>query len=79
MKNIKSLEGTKEGDSGDTLLFRTGCSPAVKTWKLLGVCCCWAKLLTNEELVEKYCCRANGIRREPILRKAGVEVRPLIK
>ena len=69
MKNIKSLEGTKKGDSGDTLLSRTACSLAIKTWKLLGVCCCRAKLLTNEELVEKYCCGANGIRREPVLDK----------
>lgn len=40
---VKSLEGTK-GDSGDALLSRTACSLAIKTWRLLDVCCCRAKL-----------------------------------
>ena len=48
IRNVKSLEGTKKGDSGDALLSRVACSPAIKAWKLLGVCCCQAKLLTNE-------------------------------
>lgn len=45
-RNLKSLEGTKQGDSGDSLPSQVACSPAIMAWKLLGVCGCWAKLLT---------------------------------
>lgn len=48
----KSLEGTKKGDSGDSMQSQVACSPAVKARKFLGVCyCCYMQsCLTNEKL-----------------------------